>query len=90
MSILNKLKNLFKRKEHDHACYCGGLEGQHTTGVRGCLRIMVLPPQYLGDDRWIVDGQEITGFMLREQRGYHRHICECWSRHEGSDNSVSA
>jgi hypothetical protein len=51
---------------------------------------MVLPPQYLGDDRWIVDGQEITGFMLREQRGYHRHICECWSRHEGSDNSVSA
>lgn len=90
MSILNKLKNMFKRVEHDHVCRCGGLENQHTTGVRGCLRIMVIPPEDLGNGYWLVDGHKITGFMLLDQRGYHMHSCECWSRHEGSDNSISA
>lgn len=41
-------------------------------------------------ERWRVDGHEITGYSLREQRGYYRHPCGCWSRHEGSTNSIEA
>jgi hypothetical protein len=92
MSILEKLKGLFKRQEHEHNCYCGGIEvtHPHNVGIRGCLRIMVIPPEALEDDRWYVDGQVITGYTLREQRGYRQHPCGCWSRHEGSENSISA
>jgi hypothetical protein len=39
-------------------------------------------------DRWLVDGVDITGYTLREQRGYHQHPCGCWSRSPGSSNSV--
>ena len=90
MSLLKMLSQLLRRKEHDHTCHCGGLSHEHQTGDRGCFRIMVIPPDKLEGDRWHVGGKIITGYSLREQRGYHQHTCGCWSRHEGSDNSISA
>jgi len=42
------------------------------------------------DDRWMVDGHNITGFTMREQRGYHQHPCGCWSSSPESTNSIEA
>lgn len=101
MSLLNFLTFglLGKTPQHDHICHCGtGSVEPHEIGTYGCQRIMVVPPQHMGGDRWRVanqhhsaeHGHEITGYALREQRGYHQHSCGCWSRHEGSVNSISA
>jgi len=91
MNLLKKLKSLFKRVEHDHICHCGGDPDAHVTGTQGCLRLMTIPPTDLGNGFWEIDGNMITGYMLRAQRGYHQHPCGCWSRRvEGSDNSISA
>jgi hypothetical protein len=93
MSLLNFLTFglLGKTPQHDHTCHCGTARvSPHQTGTQGCERFMTIPPEDMGGDRWRVDGHEITGYSLREQRGYHQHSCGCWSRHEGSDNSISA
>jgi len=78
-----------------HACYCGcGAFTPHLIGEHGCLRKMVATPAEFGrdperhTDLWLVDGQLITEYTMREQRGYHRHECGCWSRTAGSDNSI--
>lgn len=44
-------------------------------------------------DKWTIgDEPPITGHTLRQQRGYHRHVCGRWSRYSGggSDNSLEA
>lgn len=41
-------------------------------------------------NRWLVEGSEITEFSMKQQRGYHRHPCGCWSRWPGSSNSIDA
>lgn len=79
-----------ERREHEHSCYCGLVEGRHETGAPGCLRFMTEAPAVRPDDRWFVDGEEITDYTLRQQRGYRQHDCGCWSRQRGSDNSIEA
>jgi len=54
---------------------------------------MVAPPNPAPDDpkygkMWEVDGRVITDYTLRAQRGYHQHKCGCWSRWQGSVNSL--
>lgn len=73
---------------HDHTCNCGTAEGTHETGTRGCIRFMTEAPAVRPDNRWFVDGEEITDYTLREQRGYYQHDCGCWSRWPGTDNSI--
>lgn len=93
MSLLNFLTFglMGKSPEHDHTCHCGtATVTPHQTGTHGCQRFMTPAPDKLSGDRWFVDGKIITGYSLREQRGYHQHRCGCWSRHEGSENSISA
>ena len=76
---------------HDHTCTCGtGRHTPHETGQDGCVRYLTEAPAVRPDDRWQVDGEEITDYTLRKQRGYHQHPCGCWSRWPGSDNSISA
>ena len=79
-----------KAPEHDHICRCGTARiDPYQIGTHGCQRIMVIPPEDMGGDRWRVDGHEITGYTLRDQRGYSQHSCGCWSRHAGSFNSLT-
>ncbi len=74
-------------------CKCGGMSVEHNIEDPDCFRekVLVNPiPVQNTNDRWIVDGHEITGTTLREQRGYHEHPCGNWSRpkdHE-SENSI--
>lgn len=76
---------------HDHQCSCGtATHTPHETGTCGCVRYMTEAPAVRPDDRWFVDGHEITDYTLRQQRGYHQHDCGCWSRWPGSENSISA
>lgn len=55
---------------------------------------MVVSPEPLGKDpetdfdMWIVEGQVITEYTMRHQRGYSQHHCGCWSRWPGSVNSL--
>lgn len=79
-----------------HLCSCGEGEGiNHPIGKTGCNRFIPDTfPEILGSDpddehnRWIVDGHLITEYTLKFQRGYHQHPCGCWSRWEGSVNSL--
>lgn len=78
---------------HNHACYCGTAADSktpHITGASGCVRFMTKEPEPRPNNRWFVDGNEITDFTLRQQRGYHQHECGCWSRCGGSTNSIAA
>lgn len=75
----------------DHQCHCGtATSTPHNVGENGCLRILTPAPVPRADNRWFVDGSEITDFTLRQQRGYYQHPCGCWSRCPGSENSISA
>jgi hypothetical protein len=79
--------------EHDHTCHCGtSKKSPHNVGEDGCVRFMTKAPRPVSceEDRWMVDGKNITGFTLRQQRGYHKHPCGCWSRWPGSSNSIEA
>jgi hypothetical protein len=68
-------------KNHDHRCFCGTNKCvPHEIGNDGCERYMTEPP----------DLTEATLFTYEQQRGYFQHPCGCWSRHHGSDNSLSA
>lgn len=72
---------------HNHTCHCGAdvVYGPHSTGDLKCFREMCAAPERLQNDFWRVEGHEITGYSLREQRLYHQHSCGCWSRaKEGS------
>jgi len=75
---------------HDHTCYCGGQPGPHQAGAPGCLRHMAAPALCVdeGRDLWDAGGQTVTGFVLREQRGYFCHPCGCWSSHDDSVTSL--
>jgi len=79
--------------DHAHICGCGtASQSPHLIGELGCVRFMVKAPRPVScaDDRWIVDGQNVTGYTLRDQRGYYQHPCGCWSRSPGSTNSIDA
>lgn len=81
-----------------HECQCGGIDHPHTIGKAGCFRYMTEAPipagkhPELGCDTWKMPNEDgaITDFTLRQQRGYHQHECGCWSRSDGSFNSVEA
>jgi len=78
---------------HDHICHCGtATHTPHEIGKDGCVRTMTAAPRKVSceEDRWMVDGHNITGYSMREQRGYHQHPCGCWSRSPGSTNSIEA
>ena len=77
--------------KHYHSCTCGMAEQTpHEVGTHGCVRYMTEAPAVRPDDHWLVDGETITGYTLRQQRGYWQHPCGCWSRWVGSDNSIEA
>jgi len=75
-------------------CNCGGIENGHDLGVDGCYREWATEqPRKISceDDRWMIDGNNITGRSLRNQRGYFYHDAESqWSRFAGgiSENSL--
>lgn len=72
-------------------CCCGGIHREHRIGDENCFREAVInPPVKLCNDWWNVEGSDITGYTLREQRLYHQHECGCWSRPKGggSVNSI--
>lgn len=73
-----------------HTCHCGTstVQGGHSVGQSGCVRRLVEAPIPEGADHWIVEGRRVTDFTLREQRGYSRHFCGCWSRWPESRNST--
>ena len=76
---------------HNHTCHCGtATKTPHNTGEDGCVRFMTAAPLPCIDSKWLVEGQKITDFTLRQQRGYHQHECGCWSRSPGSSNSITA
>jgi hypothetical protein len=77
---------------HEHICNCGGAGLLHDVGHDGCYRQMaVISPQPAhGADMWRVDKRVITGYTMREQRGYYQHDCGCWSHLSDSVNSISA
>lgn len=77
-------------------CHCGtATHSPHVVGENGCVRFITDAPQPFADDpelnhpMWLVDGQLITDFTLRQQRGYHQHENGQWSRWGGSVNSIS-
>lgn len=77
--------------QHDHSCFCGtGAHVPHRVNTTGCVRFMTAAPIFKADARWFVDGDEVTDYTLRHQRGYFQHPCGCWSRHGGSVNSIDA
>jgi len=81
----NKDCNYYERKINME-CHCGGVEGTHKIGDSDCLREEVekkdnpILADLSGKDRWVVEGHIITGFTLRQQRGYHHHGNNDWSR----------
>ena len=82
------------KTKHNHACHCGtATHSPHETGENGCKRFITGNPTKAHDDpdlgeMWYADGNLITGYTLRFQRGYFQHPCDCWSRWEGSVNSL--
>lgn len=84
------VRNIIERRNKcDHTCHCGTASiVPHQTTQHGCVRLLVDSPAPLANDMWLVDGHSITGFTLREQRGYHQHPCGCWSRSPDSCNSI--
>lgn len=73
-------------------CRCGGQPGLHEVGSSSCYREKVTRPPRLisgSDDRWFVDGHTITGFTLRQQRGYRLHPCGNWSRPKDYESTNS-
>jgi len=77
-----------------HMCYCGmASTTPHRISEDGCERYMTESPVPAPDDpklgkSWYVDGYVINDYILTQQRGYHQHECGCWSRWEGSINSL--
>ena len=81
-------------------CNCGtATHAPHETGKHGCERFVVVAPTpagthpELGCPMWDVgdaDGQPITDYTLRHQRGYHQHEDGTWTRSAGSINSIDA
>lgn len=75
-------------------CNCGGVNSPHRLGGGMCFReifkgeVRKVPGK---KDYWFVEGCEITGFSLRQQRGFAKHGRK-WSRPKGggSYNSIGA
>jgi hypothetical protein len=77
------------KQSHCHTCHCGtAKQSPHQTGTDGCVRFIAESPLPTASGNWIVNGNEITDFTLRRQRGYHQHPCGCWSTHGDSVNSL--
>ncbi len=76
--------------DKDHWCACGALNHVHRVGTQGCTRFLTPAPEPRPDNRWFVDGHEITEYTLICQRGYHQYPCGCWSRWPGSSESLEA
>jgi hypothetical protein len=75
--------------KQEHLCHCGlGAGTTHEVGSLGCANVMADTPKELPLDMWHVDGVMITGYTLREQRGYCKHACGCWSRGAYNANSI--
>lgn len=79
-----------------HECYCGtATHVPHGIGKSGCQREITSNPDKFGSDletnspMWLVDGQIITEYTLKFQRGYYEHPCGCWSRFGPDDSSPS-
>jgi len=79
----------------NHTCYCGGANTPHETGSSGCFREMTTSPVLIEDNGnvqvniYTIDGHNISGFTLTQQRLYYEHPCGCWSRSkDGSCNSL--
>lgn len=73
-------------------CNCGGRAPNHLLGINGCFREVVKQkPRKISaeKDKWFVEGHTITGFTLREQRGYHQHHCGNWSRPKDHESTNS-
>lgn len=75
-------------------CHCGGIEETHKIGEDDCLREEVAKKDnpILVDsinDKWKVTGHIITGFTLRQQRGYHHHGNNDWSRPKDHESTNS-
>jgi hypothetical protein len=69
--------------DHKHTCYCGtGGSTPHEIGTNGCVRFMTDPPEMLPG--------ETLDYPYKQQRGYSRHLCGCWSRWPGSENPLEA
>lgn len=70
-------------------CHCGGMEGTHFVGEGSCYREVVPAPVLLEEasndwaERWLVEGSEVTGYTLKQQRLYHHHRDGIWSRPKG-------
>lgn len=96
--IVNRIegRGLFKAYKlgcvDNHECYCGmANKTPHEIGKNGCARFMTESPvKSKTEGFWIVGGYEITDYTLRHQRGFAQHDCGCWSRWEGSENSLDA
>jgi hypothetical protein len=70
---------------HSHACNCCPGVSHQVEGQDGCRNIMVaasaVPVEYAGgEDKWLLPDGVVTGYVMRNQRGYHKHPCGCWSR----------
>jgi len=77
--------------DHRHICYCGGVENDHETGVPGCFRRMSednISCVNSDTDMWQVNNETITGYILKDQRGFFQHPCGCWSRYSGTTHSL--
>lgn len=81
--------------EFKHPCCCGtATHTPHEVGKDGCKRFMTEAPELIppdnrqGFNQWTVDGHPVSDYTLRFQRGYSQISCGCWSRWEGSVNSL--
>lgn len=94
--VLNLIRRLQECLVGDGApeCNCGGRSGTHRVGVTGCNRKMAEAPQRVTQSPgrpntdWLVPGVgPVSEFTLRQQWGYHQHVCGRWSRFATDDDS---
>lgn len=74
-----------------HMCGCGeAITSPHEVGTFGCKRLMTNKPIQLDGGMWNVEGQIVTDYTLRFQRGYYFHdACGCASRYPESTISMA-
>jgi hypothetical protein len=81
-------KNYMKCNQR-HLCNCGtATKAPHIVGKDGCTRFMVRPPKKLDNGMYRVERRAITEYTMRHQRGFSELPCGCWSRWNGSINSL--
>lgn len=92
---LDRLKSRLKHYcLKPHQCHCGlGPLSPHEIGDGGCQRKMAEAPIHHPEEddphrEWEVGGGFVSDYTLREQRGYVKHTCGCWSKASESTNSL--